>query len=321
MTIKFTNNASATLGASISSGDTTITLAAGQGALFPELSVGDYFYATLVDSSNNLEIVQVTARSSDNLTAIRGQDNTTARSYLAGDRLELRVVAASLNSFSTEIEDNADLISDHISDEVGAHAASAISNTPAGSIEATTVQAAINELDTEKFAKTGGAITGTTTVTVSGANNALVGTTGGASNFGGVFSNNDNGVTVSFKAGGSDAASRLFSGTKNATEILYCDEDGNFVAAGNVTAYSDQRLKSDIQTIDGALELVSRMRGVSFMKDGERGIGVVAQEMQQVLPEVVYSKDEYLSVAYGNIVGVLIEAVKELQAEVQALKG
>lgn len=321
MTIKFTNNASATLGASISSGDTTITLAAGQGALFPELSVGDYFYGTLVDSSNNLEIVQVTARSSDNLTVIRGQDGTTARSYLAGDNLELRVVAASLNSFSAEIEDNADQISDHINDEVGAHAASAISNTPAGSIEATTVQAAINELDTEKFAKTGGAITGATTFTVSGANNAVVGTTGGASNFGGVFSNNDSGVTVSFKAGGSDAASRLFSGTKDETEILYCDEDGNLVAAGNVTAYSDQRLKSDIQTIDGALELVSRMRGVSFMKDGERGIGVVAQEMQQVLPEVVYSKDDYLSVAYGNIVGVLIEAVKELQAEVQALKG
>lgn len=314
MAIKFTNNASATLGTSISSGDTTIALSAGQGSFFPSLGGADYFYATLTDSSNNLEIVKVTARSADTLTVIRAQEGTIARAYIGGDKLELRPTAGALT-------DIADIGYDHIANATGAHAATAISNTPAGGIAATDVQAALNELDTDKFDKTGGAISGTTTVTVSGPSNAVVGTTGGASNYGGVFTNNDGGVSVVFNAGGSNAASRLFSGTKSGTEILYCDEDGNFVAAGNVTAYSDRRLKSDIQTISGALDLVSRMRGVSFMKDGERGIGVVAQEMQQVLPEVVYSKDEYLSVAYGNIVGVLIEAVKELQAEVQALKG
>lgn len=313
MGIKFSNNASATLAASINTSVTTITLTAGQGALFPSLGASDYFYATLVDSSNNLEIVKVTARATDVLTVVRAQESTTAKAYLAGDRLELRPTAGSITDIITEINN-------HIADTTGAHAASAISNTPAGSIAATTVQDALNELDTEKFAKTGGAISGTTTVTVAGAANAVVGSTGGASNYGVVARNTDGGVTIEFSAGGSNANSRLFSGTKAGTEILYCDEDGNLVAAGNVTAYSDARLKSDIETISDALGLVSRMRGVSFTKDGVRGIGVIAQEMQSVLPEVVRDDDKYLSVAYGNIVGVLIEAVKDLSAQVKELE-
>ena len=100
----------------------------------------------------------------------------------------------------------------------------------------------------------------------------------------------------------------------------YCDDNGNFTASGNVTAYSDARLKDNIETIDGALDKVSAMRGVTFDKDGQRSTGVIAQEMQEVMPEVVMQDDEYLSVAYGNLVGVLIEAVKELRAEVEELK-
>lgn len=96
---------------------------------------------------------------------------------------------------------------------------------------------------------------------------------------------------------------------------------GNLVMVGNVTAYSDVRLKSDISTISDALEKVSQMRGVYFTKDGNKNTGVIAQEVQEVLPEVVIeNSDGYLSVAYGNIVGVLIEAIKELKAEIETLK-
>jgi hypothetical protein len=94
---------------------------------------------------------------------------------------------------------------------------------------------------------------------------------------------------------------------------------GNFTASGNVTAFSDERLKENVETIEGALDKVSQMRGVTYDKDGERGTGVIAQEMQQVMPEVVHD-GEYLSVAYGNIVGVLIEAVKELKEELNKCK-
>ena len=99
---------------------------------------------------------------------------------------------------------------------------------------------------------------------------------------------------------------------------------GSFTATGNITAYSDERLKENVQTIEGALDKVSQMRGVTYnykseLNDGQRGTGVIAQEMQQVMPEVV-EEGQYLSVAYGNLVGVLIEAVKELQAEIKELK-
>ena len=95
---------------------------------------------------------------------------------------------------------------------------------------------------------------------------------------------------------------------------------GALTASGNVTAYSDERLKSDIATIDKALDKVSAMRGVTYTKDGELSSGVIAQELQQVAPELVID-GEYLSVAYGNLVGYLIEAVKELKAQVEELKG
>ena len=97
---------------------------------------------------------------------------------------------------------------------------------------------------------------------------------------------------------------------------------GAITASGNITAFSDARLKENVETIEGALDKVSQMRGVMYDKDGERGTGVIAQEMQQVMPEVVMDsgRGDYLSVAYGNIVGVLIESIKELKAEIEALK-
>lgn len=94
MGIKVTNNAYGTLSASITSSGTTIALATGQGARFPSLGAGDYFYGTLIDTSNNVEIVKVTARSSDSMTVVRAQDNTTARAYSTNDRFELRPTAA-----------------------------------------------------------------------------------------------------------------------------------------------------------------------------------------------------------------------------------
>lgn len=93
MGIKFANSAFATLAAGINSSATSITLTTGQGARFPSLSGSDYFYATLIDTSNNLEIVKCTARSTDVLTVVRGQESTTARAYSAGDRIELRITA------------------------------------------------------------------------------------------------------------------------------------------------------------------------------------------------------------------------------------
>ena len=104
MGIKFANSAYATLAAGIASGATSITLTTGQGARFPSLSAGDYFYATLIDAANNLEIVKCTARSTDVLTVTRAQEGTTARAYSAGDRIELRVTAAGLTDLISGLD-------------------------------------------------------------------------------------------------------------------------------------------------------------------------------------------------------------------------
>ena len=101
---------------------------------------------------------------------------------------------------------------------------------------------------------------------------------------------------------------------------------GSLYATGDIVAYSDRRKKTDIVTIEDALEKVKSMRGVFYTKidESEKGrqVGVIAQEMHEVLPEAVtYASDvdEY-GVKYGNIVGVLIEAIKEQQKEIDELK-
>lgn len=99
---------------------------------------------------------------------------------------------------------------------------------------------------------------------------------------------------------------------------------GNFTATGNVTAYSDINLKENIQVIPDALDKVSQLRGVTYNRkdqEGPRQSGVIAQEVEAVLPEVVLTNEDGIkSVAYGNLVGLLIESTKELKAEVEQLK-
>lgn len=123
----------------------------------------------------------------------------------------------------------------------------------------------------------------------------------------------------------------------DAAEDMRLDNSGNLYVEGNVTAYSttvsDARLKDNVETINGALEKVCALRGVSYnwnagSRKGERDIGVIAQEVQAVIPEVVREvKDslidggDYLSVGYDQLVPVLIEAVKQLKAELDELKG
>jgi hypothetical protein len=95
---------------------------------------------------------------------------------------------------------------------------------------------------------------------------------------------------------------------------------GNFTATGNITAYSDLRLKTDIKNIPDALNKVMLINGVTYERtdiNTTRQTGVIAQEVQAVLPEAVFeSSDGNLSVAYGQMIGLLIEAVKELKAKV-----
>jgi hypothetical protein len=105
----------------------------------------------------------------------------------------------------------------------------------------------------------------------------------------------------------------------------FAGASGNFTALGDVIAYSDARLKTDINTIDNALDKVLSLRGVSYyrtdVETDKKKIGLIAQEVAEVLPEVVTeNEDGMYSVAYGNIVGLLIEAIKEQQTQIESQK-
>jgi hypothetical protein len=111
---------------------------------------------------------------------------------------------------------------------------------------------------------------------------------------------------------------------------LTLDESGNGTFAGNVTAYSDIRLKENIVDVDNALNKVCSLRGVYYNMIADetksRRLGLVAQEVEKVLPEVVIEahpeddKDSVLSVDYGNIVALLIEGIKDQQKEIEYMK-
>ena len=99
---------------------------------------------------------------------------------------------------------------------------------------------------------------------------------------------------------------------------------GAIVANGNVTAYSDRKLKANITKIENALDKICSIGGYTFdmLGTGQRQTGVIAQELEKVLPEAVVKNDNgYLSVDYGRVVGLLIEGIKELKEEIQELKG
>jgi hypothetical protein len=157
------------------------------------------------------------------------------------------------------------------------------------------------------------------------------------------------GSGLSVYAGGSDTYVRYQDGS-TAYHRLYVNGDegarltgtgsneASWDVAGNITAYtaaftSDARFKDDVLTLENPLDTVQALRGVSFTwnektkREGKKDIGLIAQEVQSVLPELVVEaqtmgeEDQtHLTVDYSKMVAVLIEAVKELSAEVKALK-
>jgi hypothetical protein len=111
----------------------------------------------------------------------------------------------------------------------------------------------------------------------------------------------------------------------NGTEKVTIDSSGNVVATGNVTAYSDIRVKDNVENITGAIGKLNQIRGVTYTRidldDKERKYaGVIAQEIEQVLPEAVFDNGKVKSVDYNATIALLIEAVKEQQGQINELK-
>ena len=123
-------------------------------------------------------------------------------------------------------------------------------------------------------------------------------------------------------------------GNPEVSPLAGFDSNGNFLisnsivsreditAFGDITALSDRSLKENIETISDGLEIVKKIRGVRYTRKDtkKQGIGVIAQEIQEYLPEIISDNNGTLSVAYGNMIGVLIEAIKTLSEKVERLE-
>ena len=123
----------------------------------------------------------------------------------------------------------------------------------------------------------------------------------------------------------------IFKGNDGGSEItaLTLDMSGAGAATFNndVTAFSDKRLKTDIKNIDDALSKVMKMQGVYYkrndIQDAKEQVGVLAQDMEEILPQVVLTADDDIktkSVDYGKLTSVLIESIKQLKTEIDELK-
>lgn len=96
---------------------------------------------------------------------------------------------------------------------------------------------------------------------------------------------------------------------------------GSFTATGDVTAYSDEALKENI--VPAPIGIIESLRGVEFtwIEDGKQGSGVIAQEVEKILPHLIHDhEDGHKSVNYNGLIAYLIEEVKSLKAEVEALR-
>ena len=336
MTIKFSNNAISTLASGINNSATSITVASGDGAKFPSLTGSEYFRATLIDASNNLEIVKVTARSSDVLTVTRAQESTTARAFATGDRIELRITAQSLLDAATTLTSlaaNLDANSSTIDMNGNEFILDADGDT---SIHAST--------DDQIDFKAGGTDTlhvitgkvgiGTSSPTkdldVVNSGNACVRIIGGTSScsqiqFGDTDANDIGDICYDHSING-------FKIYTNSGERFRMEADGDFHADGDVIAFSttvsDVALKTDIEMIPNALDKIDEVRGVTFTRhNGQKSAGIIAQELEKVLPEAVREKKlslhdgkEYKTVEYDAIHGLLINCIKELKEEIKELK-
>lgn len=133
----------------------------------------------------------------------------------------------------------------------------------------------------------------------------------------------DTSTDTTLYLGLSEATSGTITGIKTSSSKLTFNPSTGQLSATNFNSTSDNSLKTNVETLTGASEIIKALRGVSFnwIDNGIKNVGFIAQEVESVLPEVVTSNELGIkSISYGNIVAVLVEAFKEQQAQINTLK-
>ena len=128
---------------------------------------------------------------------------------------------------------------------------------------------------------------------------------------------------MTFNSGTTNRIAYYSGSTAISNDTGFTTDGSGTLSCVNITATSDERLKTNIRVIENALDKVDQLRGVLFTRisNNEESTGVIAQDLLPVIPEAVtLNHDGYYSVAYGNLAGLLIEAVKELKKQISTLR-
>lgn len=315
-----TNNAWGKLNVAISATITQIVLQEGQGDRFPTpVSGKSWFWATIISEANELEVVKVTARSVNTFTVVRGQDNTEAKVFAAGSRVELRPTAALFNYKVDE---------DTLDDTVASAMKTLRSEDSAMNTNLTKL---INDLkDTvkndyvsndslEDTLKKKDTDNSGEYLTQASAKANYLPLAGGTMTGALVISRGSSDVSFTMTGGSMVVNSKTVSGSSIG---------GNITASGTVQgavirASSDRRFKKNIKRITDGAEVITKLKPVRFKwkHDGTESTGLIAQDVQKVIPEIVSgSESAGYAVNYNGVIPFLIDAIQQLQAEIKELK-
>jgi hypothetical protein len=303
MSALVTNNAWGALSTPITPEATQILLCPGQGSKFPAAVQGtSWFFATLTDSENNMEIVKCTYRNGDTLTVVRGADNTTALAFAADSRLELRPCAA--------------LFDDKVSQDQMTAAIAAASSS-ASSADAAMLQNLQNQID----AITSGYVTTAALTSQLASLNSSIAST--------YLKKTDAASTYVLKAGDTMTGGLTIKKGDLKLSNGMAEVSGNVTITGTSTANtfrstSDAAFKTDVVDIKAAegLWLATMLRPVSFKwkESGDPDLGFIAQEVRKHIPFVVKETNGTLAVSYQSLIAVAFAAIKGLAEELKALK-
>ena len=123
---------------------------------------------------------------------------------------------------------------------------------------------------------------------------------------------------------GSTTTGTMATVNTSSTNLYFNPSTGNLTVSGSVTAYSDERIKTNVQQITGSLDRLLQLTGVTYTRTdtGANSRGLIAQAVAKVYPEMVVTneQDGMMSVAYAQMMGDVIEAIRDLKAQVDALK-
>lgn len=288
MTILFANNASSTLASAVSAGATTITLVTGGGTAFPSPTGSNYFIATIISAANPnvLEIVNVTARTGDSMTVVRGQEGTTALSWNPDDIFELRITAGGLAGFVT-----------------GSYVISF--NSRSGAVSPASGD----------YATWYPQLTANNSYIGSNTFRAVTVSNGYQFQSGNIVDAGTTGAGVHLYYAQSQLNAKTISGGFQVNGDLVVTGTGNFNT-------SSLQFKEDVKPLKFDSGKFLKLQAISYKNKStqKNASGFSAEQMYEICPELVMLKDgKPYAINYQGTIPYLLEVIKELRDEIRAL--